>query len=163
MTRTTTAAGDAVHPRAVRSDTLLNILVVDDDDRVRSLVALLIGLWGMTPVTASDGMAALEQLSAHRISLVLTDYRMPSCNGLDLMSRIHAADATIPVIIVSGEEPKPFIEEAKRRGLFGWIEKPFDPHRLKAMVMTALQAKPPDQTGRRNARPLSTVPSPAVA
>jgi DNA-binding NtrC family response regulator len=151
MTRTTTDAGDAVSPRAVRGETSLNVLVVDDNDRVRSLVALLVGLWGMTPVTASDGVTALDKLSAHRISLVLTDYGMPSCNGLELASRIHATDPTIPVIIVSGEEPKPFIEETKRRGLFGWIEKPFDPHHLKAMVMNALQAQPLDQTGRTNA------------
>lgn len=107
----------------------------------------------MTPVIASDGAAVLEQLSAHGISLVLTDDGMPSCNGLELMTRIHAPDATIPVSIVSGEEPKPLVEEAKGRGLFGWIEKPFDRHRRKAMVMTALQVEPPDQTGRTNRQP----------
>jgi two-component system C4-dicarboxylate transport response regulator DctD len=127
------------------------------------LVALLAGLCGMAPVTASDGAAVLEQLSAHKTSLVLTDDGMPSCNGVELMTRIHAPDTTIPVSIVSGKEPKPLVEEAKGRGLFGWIETPFDRHRLKAMVMTALQVEPPDQTGRTNASQLSSVPSRAVA
>jgi DNA-binding NtrC family response regulator len=127
------------------------------------VVALLVGLCGMTPVTASDGAAVLEQFSAHGISLVLTDDGMPSCNGLELMKRIHAPDARIPVSIVSGEEPKPLVEEAKGCGLFGWIEKPFDRRRLTAMVMTALQVEPPDQTGRTNASRLSSVPSRAVA
>jgi len=163
MTGRAPAAGDAVLPHAAQSDTSLNVLVVDDDERVRSLVALLVNLWGMTPITASDGMAALDQLSAHRIRLVLTDYAMPFCNGLELTSRIHAVDTRIPVIILSGEEPKPFVEEAECPGLFAWIEKPFDPSHLKAMVMTALHVEPPDQTGRTNASQVSPVSSRAVA
>ena len=77
------------------------------------LVALPVGLCGMTPVIASDGAAVLEQLSAHGISLVLTDDGMPSCNGLELMTRIHAPDATIPVTIVSGEERSPSSKKPK--------------------------------------------------
>ena len=163
MTRTATAMGDAISPHAVRRDASLKVLVVDDDDRIRSLVALLVNLWGMTPVTASDGVAALDTLSAHRISLVLTDYRMPSCDGLELAARIQANDGTIPVIIVSGEEPEPFMEQAQRRGLFAWIQKPFNPHELKTTVMNALQAQSPDQMGRTHAGQISSVPSRAVA
>jgi DNA-binding NtrC family response regulator len=141
----------------------LNVLIVDDHDTVRSLVAQLVTLWGMAPVTASDGMVALQELSAHRISLVLTDYRMPVFNGLELAARIHADDSTIPVIILSGEEGESLIEEAIRHGVFAWVQKPFDPHHLRAIVMTALQGQSTNHTDRTNTGQLSTVPARAVA
>jgi len=78
------------------------ILVVDDDESVRFLNALLLQRAGYEVDCATDGQNALEILSGRRYDLVVTDQEMPRLSGLELVERMHAQHLEVPVIMVSG-------------------------------------------------------------
>lgn len=87
------------------------VLVVDDNQTMRSLIEGLLSRWGFSPITAPDGKAALRKLSEHRVGVVITDYEMPALNGLELLEQVHARNSHIPVIVL---QPRPVTALLKR-------------------------------------------------
>ncbi|MBI4255938.1 MAG: response regulator, partial [Candidatus Rokubacteria bacterium] len=75
------------------------VLVVDDEERVRGLLCDLLAAWGCQAVEAVNGVEALTLFEAGDYDLVLTDYRMPGRNGLELIRGVRDRDATIGVIM----------------------------------------------------------------
>ena len=106
-----------------------SVLVVDDDDRVRSLHAEALQEAGHVVAVASDGVDALDRLQGGPIPcVVLTDVRMPRMDGWEL-SRAVARDpelATIPVVLVTGDKILSFSSPAR--------DKPFSMIELDAIV-----------------------------
>ena len=102
------------------------ILLVDDEE---SVLAVMIGSLNKLGqeyhvVTISDGQAALQQIKARRFDLVVTDYKMPVMNGLQLLEQIHLVRPDTPVIIVTAY-PNPNLEaEAARLNAFRFLPKP---------------------------------------
>jgi two-component system, NtrC family, nitrogen regulation response regulator NtrX len=81
------------------------ILVVDDDEDIRTLVCLVLESEGYRPIPARDGLDALQILNEREPpSLILLDIMMPRMDGEELMSALKASAqlSTIPVIIMSG-------------------------------------------------------------
>jgi CheY-like chemotaxis protein len=83
------------------------VLVVDDDDDIREIVALALGAHGYRVATAGSGTECLRQLAdpaTERPSIILLDVMMPGMNGLDVCERLAAdpALATIPVVLLTG-------------------------------------------------------------
>jgi two-component system, chemotaxis family, chemotaxis protein CheY len=83
----------------------LSILVVDDDDDVRTMIRVLLSGEGYAVEDAADGLEALRHLRSHPPDLVLLDLMMPRMSGEDLMSAMAADEslADIPVAILSGQ------------------------------------------------------------
>jgi len=106
-----------------------SVLVVDDDDRVRSLYADALQEAGHMVAVAIDGVDALDRLQGGPIPcVVLTDVRMPRMDGWEL-SRAVARDpelATIPVVLVTGDKILSFSSPAR--------DKPFSTVELDAIV-----------------------------
>lgn len=106
------------------------VLVVDDDDAVRDLIATVLGDEGYRVWTAEDGREALSLLGATRPALVLMDVNMPRLDGLSTCQLIHgdARTATLPVIIMSARP----LARAQLRDCRadGFLPKPFDLDRL---------------------------------
>jgi CheY-like chemotaxis protein len=106
-----------------------SVLVVDDDDRVRSLYADALQEAGHMVALAIDGADALDRLQGGAIPcVVLTDVRMPRMDGWEL-SRAVARDpelATIPVVLVTGDKILSFSSPAR--------DKPFSMVELDAIV-----------------------------
>jgi two-component system response regulator HydG len=116
------------------------ILVVDDNELVRGMIESMLGHWGYSCVTATDGLAAIATAARQPIALVLTDYQMPNMNGLELLARLKEYAPALPVIILSSDDAPEQVEEARRRGAFAWVVKPVDPARLRQLVSSALPA-----------------------
>lgn len=101
------------------------ILVVEDDDNIG---ALLVDAFSQetqyNAILVTDGRQALQIMQVYKPSLVLTDYCLPSMNGIELYDHIHAsADlANVPTIIMSAYLPE---EEVKKRHLTS-LQKPFE-------------------------------------
>lgn len=74
----------------------IEILVVDDDELQIDCVTQQIVLLGYTVRSARSGMEALESLKAHRVDMVITDYRMENMNGVQLRDRIRKEIGQIP-------------------------------------------------------------------
>jgi CheY-like chemotaxis protein len=123
-----------------------SVLVVDDDDRVRSLYADALQEAGHMVALAIDGVDALDRLQGGAIPcVVLTDVRMPRMDGWEL-SRAVARDpelATVPVVLVTGDKILSFSSPAR--------DKPFSTVELDAIVQRSCSlhrsGDDPDLTG----------------
>jgi len=111
------------------------ILVVDDALTVRKLIVMTIKKMGFTDILeAGDGALAWSAMkdAEPRVSLVLSDWNMPNCTGLDLLKRVRA-DATyetVPFIMLTAEAEKSQIIEAMKAGVSGYVVKPINPQIL---------------------------------
>jgi DNA-binding NtrC family response regulator len=114
------------------------VLLVDDEEGVRmSLHALLDREYRVSSV--ASGEAAMDELPRFLPELVLLDVRLlPSMSGLDALERIKAFDARIEVVMITAFASLATLNEALRRGAFGYLIKPFPRRDLELMVRDAL-------------------------
>lgn len=117
----------------------LQALVVDDDRSVRELTAELLILWGYDVRMAGDGEEAMLFLrEAPQTALVVTDYRMPNMNGVELTKRIKQIAPGIKVIVVSGDDPNEIGESVRAAGADApLLRKPFNMDQLWASIVSA--------------------------
>ena len=113
------------------------ILVVEDDDALRFLVATALEAYGYAVLTASGGHEALEIAADERtssIDLMLTDVRMPLMNGWEVAERMTAAYPGLPVLFTSGypSADDGLLQIARAGGAF--IQKPFSLHDLASRI-----------------------------
>src|SRR5688572_4245944 len=82
-----------------------SVLVVDDEERARKLVAVALRRAGYEVTLASDGTEALERVGEATPDLILSDVMMPGVDGLELLRRLRAEPSTrsIPVILLTGK------------------------------------------------------------
>ncbi len=119
------------------------IMVVEDDEVVRALVARMLGEYGYRVVETADGQAALEllQAGASAVDLVVSDVVMPKMGGQELGESLHALGQDIPVLFISGFTG----EDVVRRGLLKpgapIQEKPFTPETLVERVREMLDVR----------------------
>lgn len=108
------------------------ILVVDDEEEVRRLVAESLEELGYRVHAVADAEAALEALAGESdFALMMTDVQMPGGSGLDLAARVRVGWPRVRVLLVSGY----FVPEGTPRP---FLRKPFDTKELAAAVQAAL-------------------------
>jgi len=119
------------------------VLLVDDEEGVRmSLRALLEGEYRIE--SAPSGEAAVQELPRFRPDVVLLDVRLlPSMSGLDALERIKAFDERIEVVMITAFASLATLNEALRRGAFGYLIKPFPRRDLELMVRDAMGRRGP--------------------
>ncbi len=115
-----------------------SVLVVDDDADLLRLLDMRLRSAGFRPVLAASGEQALARLAVARPRAVLTDLRMPGIDGQALFERIHAADPSLPVIILTAHGTIPDAVAAAQRGVFGYLTKPFESSELLALLRRAV-------------------------
>ncbi len=121
----------------------LDILVVDDEQDIRDLVAGVMEDEGYVTRVAGDSDAALDALGERRPSLILLDVWLEGSrlDGLDLLDEIKRRDPTIPVLVISGHGNLDTAVAAIRRGASDFIEKPFEAERLLYLVGRATETE----------------------
>jgi two-component system response regulator GlrR len=115
------------------------ILLIDDDKDLLHLVSMRLRAAGYAVVTAESGQAGLAAMAATPPELVITDLRMEGMDGLALFDAIHRDAPSLPVVIVTAHGTIPEAVAATRRGVFGFLTKPFDPKLLLDTVAEALR------------------------
>jgi two-component system cell cycle sensor histidine kinase/response regulator CckA len=117
------------------------VLLVEDEDAVRSFAARALGTRGYQVLEASTGAEALEVFEEHHgdVDLVVSDVVMPEMDGPTLMKQLRQDNPDIKIIFISG-----YAEDAFRRNLaenehFMFLQKPFDLKQLAAAVKSALE------------------------
>jgi len=115
------------------------ILLVDDDKDLLQLIALRLRAAGYTVRTAESGEAALASLAAERPHLVISDLRMQGMDGLALFEAMRREAPDLPVVILTAHGTIPEAVDATRRGVFGFLTKPFDSKVLLDTVQDALR------------------------
>ena len=79
-----------------------DILLVDDDERLRNVVGKVLAAGGHRVVTASSGQEALETLNQETVALVVSDVRLPDLNGIALLKGIRELRPETEVVIIAG-------------------------------------------------------------
>jgi DNA-binding NtrC family response regulator len=120
------------------TNAVARLLIVDDDaEFVESLRASLVAL-GYAVDRSSHGADALMAIRLVRPDVVLLDIRMRSLSGVEVLKRIRAMDATIPVIMVTAADDPVLIRETREIGAYGYLIKPIEVPRLARMVAGAM-------------------------
>jgi DNA-binding response OmpR family regulator len=102
------------------------LLIVDDETPVLEVLSEYFAGQGYAIETASNGDDALKAARRRRPDLVLLDVRMPGMDGLETLRRLHALDASLPVIMVTANEDVGLARETLKIGAFDYVTKPFD-------------------------------------
>jgi putative two-component system response regulator len=119
------------------------IIVVDDAEANRDLIAGLLDREGYTVLTASDGAEGLDLVLRELPDLVLTDAVMPKMSGFELCRRLKDDRETqlIPIVIVTGLAEREDRLEGIVAGADDFLSKPFDAHELRARVRALVRLK----------------------
>lgn len=121
--------------------TSARILIVDDMDAMRKVLGKALREMGFTDITeAADGVLAWSAISGtkSRFHLIISDWNMPNCMGIDLLRRLRADSRykKTPFIMVTAESEQQQIVEAVRAGVDQYIVKPFNTEILRQKIET---------------------------
>jgi two-component system, NtrC family, C4-dicarboxylate transport response regulator DctD len=117
------------------------VLVVDDEEQVRHSIAQWLELGGLAVETAADADAALAAIRRRAPKVVLTDFKMPRKSGMDLMRELQRFDPDIPVVLLTAHGDVPLAVAAMREGAYDFLQKPYVPEHLSAVVARAIEQR----------------------
>ncbi len=113
------------------------ILVVDDDPSLLRLLSLRLESAGYEVETVESAEKALACLASFQPYLIITDLRMGGMDGMALFETVHSRYPALPVIILTAHGSIPDAVAATKRGVFGFLTKPFDTQQLMEQVEKA--------------------------
>ena len=117
------------------------VLIIDDEDAVRSSLKMIFEYEGYETLQAANGAVGLKLAEQEAPDLVFLDVRMPQLDGLDVLKRLKEKDPALPVVILSGHGTVKTAVEAVKLGAFDFIEKPPDSERILIAARNALGHK----------------------
>ncbi len=115
----------------------VQILVVDDEEMLRSLLTRTLEREGYSVATASGGKSAAEMLSKNRYQIMVSDVKMPEMNGFDLLKFAKARDPKMAVVMMTGFGDDFTVKEAIMLGADEYVMKPFKSADIVAAVERA--------------------------
>jgi two-component system response regulator AtoC len=115
------------------------VLVIDDERKMRRVLQMLLENLGVESIAAETGEEGLRHLGDEQVDLVMTDLRLPGIGGVEVLRRIRATDAQVPVIVLTAYGTVENAVEAMRLGAFDFVLKPFDLDAVEATVRKALE------------------------
>jgi two-component system, OmpR family, response regulator len=134
---------DDVHDREEAGVQAARVLVVDDEEAIRDLVAIGLRYEGFEVTTAASGHSALEQAERFRPDLIVLDVMLPDLDGFEVSRRLQAAGARAPIVFLTARKAM----EDKLTGLTiggdDYVTKPFSLQELHARVRVVLRRTRP--------------------
>jgi DNA-binding response OmpR family regulator len=125
---------------------LRRIMIVDDDESVRSLLRLTLPEEGYEIVEAIDGEEALTLLNSRVPDLVLLDWKMPRRHGSLVLDELKRRHPQLPVIVLTAEVAEHHRSLAESLKVDVFLTKPFSPLELLATIERLLGERPVDET-----------------
>jgi CheY-like chemotaxis protein len=129
---------------------MVRILIIDDDELLRGILAKTLENAGHSVIQAADGQQGVELFRATEIDLVITDLVMPVQEGVETIMVLHRERRDLPIIAISGGvmNTRTYLDIAKKVGARRVLPKPFTPQELLRAVdeVVAQQKTPPDPT-----------------
>ncbi|CAE6863842.1 C4-dicarboxylate transport transcriptional regulatory protein DctD [Paraburkholderia nemoris] len=119
----------------------IRVVVVEDDENVRLGVEQAVALAGYPVQAYESASAALAVVAPGAPVVIVSDVRMPGIDGLQLLERVLAVDAQIPVVLISGHADISTAVGAMRRGAYDFIEKPFSSEHIVSRVARAVEKR----------------------
>lgn len=118
---------------------MATILCVDDEPSVGVVLEAALTKLGHTPVLATSVDEAMKAVGRQQFELIISDYRMPSATGLDLLSQLEKEGHQIPVIIMTGYSSVEHAVMSLRSGAIDYLTKPVRQETLRIAVTQALE------------------------
>jgi DNA-binding response OmpR family regulator len=128
------------------------VLIVDDQNVLRSVLTKFMHKEGLTPIEAENGEAAVALYTSERPAVVLSDIMMPRMDGLTLLNEIKKIDAKAAVVLMTGYGNEEILLKALRGGAANYFKKPFNFREVIEVVQNLIR--------HRAALELSTTSSP---
>jgi len=120
-------------------DKLARIIVVDDDESIRKVLATIFEENGYTVDTAENGKQAIEKTEKNFYNLGLFDIRLPDIEGTELLAKVKDTTPRMRKIIVTGYPSLPNAVEALNKGADAYILKPFDMDKVLQTIKEQLK------------------------
>jgi DNA-binding NtrC family response regulator len=105
---------------------MLDVLLVDDEEDIRTIVGTVLRQHGHRVTLAADGAQALAQVSARSFDLLICDLRLPKIDGLQLFHRVREISPSTDVILITGHGSIAEAVSALKDGAADYVPKPFD-------------------------------------
>jgi len=124
------------------------VLIVDDDPRIRNLLAESLQTLGYETRVAGDGNEAMDNVRSGKLDCVISDIRMPELDGLTLLHQIKAEQPSLPVVMITGFAFQQHRDRAMNSGAAGFITKPFRLEKIEEVLQRVMS------------RPATSAPAP---
>ena len=120
------------------------VLVADDEEDIRALVAFRLKRAGYEVITAADGEEALTLATTRLPDLIVLDMMMPKATGLEVTRSLRGQDSTkdIPVILLTARAQEADVASGFEAGADDYVKKPFSPMDLQLRVQALLERRP---------------------
>ena len=138
-TKETSIMETSMHGIATASRSGARVLVVEDDEEMRSLVAELLTEEGYRVTAEADTLSGLIRLLAQGADVLVVDWKMPDLDGLELLGTVRRCFPEVPVIFVSAFATPELYYRAMNEGAFSFLAKPFRRDELLGEIEGALQ------------------------
>ncbi|HSB86243.1 MAG TPA: response regulator transcription factor [Ilumatobacteraceae bacterium] len=122
------------------------VLVVEDDDAVRSAVDRGLGVHGFDVSTVPDAESALTSVARHRPDLMIVDVGLPGMSGIELCTRLRVLDVDTPILILSARDQVGDRVAGLQAGADDYLVKPFSLDELAARLHALLRRARPTAT-----------------
>ena len=118
---------------------LSHILIIDDEDKLRTLLTKIIRLEGFEVIEAADCKTALKKLEQHEIDVVLCDVKLPDGNGVELSKKIKDTYPQLEIILLTAYGNIPDGVQAIKNGAFDYITKGDDNNKIVPLLYRAIE------------------------
>jgi CheY-like chemotaxis protein len=119
-----------------------SVLLIDDEPYILEILSSELTLLGIKHLTASNGVTALELIEKEKPAVIVTDYKMPGLDGIQLLQFLRNLNINVPVICITGNADEETVREAWRLGVFHLFQKPFDAEAVAKKINQALKIEP---------------------
>ena len=116
-----------------------SVLVVDDEECIRELCEDVLPMWGYEVDTAEDGFEGIEKAKTGLYEIVLTDVRMPDCDGLTLLDKVKSYDPQIEIIVMTAYGTIETAVNAMKKGAHDFIMKPLSIAQMQAVLAKCVE------------------------
>ena len=117
------------------------ILIIDDEEKIRSVLSKIVEQLDLIPITAQDGLEALNLLKSEKIDLIITDLKMPQMDGSTFIVKSREINPKIPIAVISGYGDVKNATFALTRGAFNFITKPFTIKEVENVIRKGLRLR----------------------
>lgn len=120
---------------------MAKLLVVDDLKEIHDLLGLLLENKGFEILNAYNGDEGIEVFRSNPADVVLTDIRMPYCDGIDMIMELQSIDPDVVAVVMTGFESPANLKRALKVRAFDFVTKPYNARKIMTVLESALQER----------------------
>lgn len=121
---------------------MAKILIIDDDELVLNALSNMLHHAGHELFITADGPRSIDLFKEHHPEVTILDLGLPTTSGMDVLTDIRSLNSDAKVIMISGYTAPTVIAEAKQKGAYAFLEKPFEIKTLINLITSIVQPTP---------------------